>query len=507
MAGILGTKDLEYNFEIYDGVDIKEESLLFDSNDTMHLKEVNHNPALSKKVSLSVHGHSWLLYVHTNSSFQSTEGLDLPQMVAIAGTFIDILLFYVIFAIYNLQKKATKIAEQMTIEIKAKNEKAEQASKAKSEFLANMSHEIRTPLNGIIGFTDLLLTTELDSIQKQYMSAVNQSAISLLDIINDILDFSKIEAGKLELSYERTSLLELSSKIVDIVSFQANKKGLKIVLNFPTHIPRLVLVDSIRLRQILINLLGNSIKFTKQGEVELKIEIQHKNSEEEFVFRFLVKDTGIGIASENRKKIFEAFSQEDSSTTKKYGGTGLGLTISNKLLGLMGSQLQLESTLGQGSTFYFDLPLKVIKDETLQFEKPKPIHSKKINPMLSSITILVAEDNEVNMKLVVSMLKKIISNVQILEAHNGLEAVRLFQKETPDIVFMDIQMPEMNGHDATRAIRKLDKEKHVPIIALTAGALKEERDKCLAIGMDDYITKPVIKNTIQEVLGKWVLEK
>eukprot|EP01137_Pigoraptor_chileana_P013872 Opistho-2@67869 len=230
-----------------------------------------------------------------------------------------------------------------------------------------MSHEIRTPLNGVIGFVDLLMKTKLDNTQKQYMSTVFQSTNSLLDIINDILDFSKIEAGKLELSIEQYDLYKLGEQVMDIVTYQANEKGLEILLNIQSDNPRFIWVDSVRLRQVLVNLLGNAVKFTNSGEIELKIFILKTELDKNVRFRFQVRDTGVGIDPSNQQKIFTAFSQEDASTTRKFGGTGLGLTISNKLLGLMGSQLQVESEMGEGSTFFFDITLKTLEGEAVEW--------------------------------------------------------------------------------------------------------------------------------------------
>jgi PAS domain S-box-containing protein len=392
-------------------------------------------------------------------------------------------------------------AEALLIQSK---EAAESANKAKSEFLANMSHEIRTPLNGVIGYSDLLKSTPLDYSQEEYVQAIGSSARVLLEMVNDILDFSKIEAGKMELSLESTDLRLICSQALDIVRYPAEDKGLRLHLHISPEVPHFVRTDGVRLRQVLVNLLSNAVKFTAQGAVDLRVTNTGKSSKGKFLLRFEVQDTGIGIDPDNQTKIFSAFVQEDSSTTRKFGGTGLGLSISNKLLDLMGSEIQLKSTPGQGSTFWFDLHLA----DGVASQVDEGTYSKiSKTPSGEGIRLLIVEDNPINMRLARSIVRALMPQVEIREAENGYQALEIIKSEPIHLVMLDIQMPGINGYDTAKAIRKMEKSRQrIPIVAVTAGTLKGERAKCLAAGMDDYMTKPIDKAVVGDMLHRWAIK-
>jgi signal transduction histidine kinase/ActR/RegA family two-component response regulator len=405
-------------------------------------------------------------------------------------------------ALYNANNSLQAAAEQSELLVKQRTaelsqalQSAKRASVAKSDFLANMSHEIRTPMNGIIGMTELALEASTENERTEYLDIVRRSAESLLDIINDILDFSKIEAGKLSLEQIPFNLRQTVEDCFHVLKGRADDKDLQIRCIFCEHTPHHVLGDPTRLRQVLINLIGNAIKFTKEGEITIKVcQIGHE-SENRVKLNFRVTDTGIGIPAEKLDSIFEAFAQADISTTRNYGGTGLGLTITQRLVNLMGGQLSVESQAGLGSTFQFTLPYSISQQgNTTKSEAYSLVHATP------SLSILVVEDHPVNQILAKRLLMKWGHRVTLAE--NGQEALAYLNAtpESFDVILMDMQMPIMDGLEATSRIRQQDRFRQLPIVAMTANAMLGDRDLCIQAGMNDYLSKPILANDLAEKL-------
>jgi signal transduction histidine kinase/PAS domain-containing protein/ActR/RegA family two-component response regulator len=406
---------------------------------------------------------------------------------------------------YTQELEASREAERLTSlqlrqtiqELAEARSKAEVASHAKSEFLATISHEIRTPLNAILGMTDLLMESGLHGQQREDAQSISNAANLLLMLINDVLDFSKIESGHMILERIRFSLSEVIQKSIEMVRLDASRKNLALVVEFDPGLPELVIGDPARLHQVLINLLSNAVKFTHTGSVVLRAAVREVRPEST-ILRFTVTDSGIGIPREAQPRLFEPFVQADASTTRRFGGTGLGLAICRRLVEAMGGTLSLESEAGAGSTFWFDVPL-----ETADREIERPRKSVFISPELRPGKILLAEDNPINRLVAVRMIQKIGCTVQVV--HNGREAVEAALRDRYDVILLDCQMPEVDGYQAAREIRRLEgPEWRNVIVALTASALPGVREKCFDAGMDDYIAKPVSLASLHGILAKWL---
>jgi two-component system, sensor histidine kinase and response regulator len=386
----------------------------------------------------------------------------------------------------------------------AAREAALAAARAKSEFLANMSHEIRTPMNAVLGFTELTLATALSERQRDYLDKTRSAAQSLLGVLNDILDFSKIEAGKLEVAHLPFELPQVLESVRSIASLQAHAKGLPCRVELASEVPGALVGDALRLRQVLVNLYSNAVKFTQQGQVLLQVS-QVAGPPGRTRLRFEVSDTGIGMSAAEVARLFQPFTQADTSMTRRYGGTGLGLAISRQLVQLMGGQIQVRSTAGAGSTFSFELDFE---QASPGFRDPLPalpgahaLPGLSGHAGLTGLRVLLVEDNPVNQQLAQELMGSV--GVQVSLASHGGEALRCLAQATFDLVLMDVQMPEMDGYEATRRIRSQPAHASLPIIAMTAHAMASERERCLQAGMNDFLSKPFDPQALYGVLARW----
>jgi len=436
-------------------------------------------------------------FAEAEADLQRKDGTKLVAYMTAVPVKIDGKMHFAGFGIDIAARK--KAEEEMIVTL----EKAERANLAKSQFLANMSHEIRTPMNGIIGMTDLILTTDLHEEQRDYLTIVKSSTISLLRVLNDILDYSKIEAGKIELEKSVFDLKKTMNEVVDLFDIGARQKGLSLTLKIDERVPDQIVGDSVRLRQVLSNLVGNGIKFTYQGEVRIDVAVEEQ-SDQQVKIRFKVTDTGIGIGEEKLDKLFKRFSQVDESNTREFGGTGLGLAISKKLIEIMDGAVDVESKENVGSSFFFTAVFGLPEEEVADAKKEIDCTQPKQRKNAKSKKVLLAEDDEVSKKIVTIMLER--KGYKVVAVQNGMEAIAAFEDGKFDLILMDINMPYMDGYSATVIIRAKEEllNCRTPIIAMTAYALNGDREKCLDAGMDDYISKPISLEQTMNLIERYV---
>tara|TARA_R110000824_G_scaffold30961_17_gene101247 strand:- start:1808 stop:3400 length:1593 start_codon:yes stop_codon:yes gene_type:complete len=521
MAGLTKSQGKDFDIEVYDGKKPREANLIFASNSG---EAANREPLFTVTRSFPVMGQTWTVIWKSTPELEASISTKEPFLVLLGGM---ILSFAVVILMFIYARREAYVSHEVKIktgelvqkerEVSQALARAEAATAAKSTFLANMSHEIRTPMNGVIGFTQLLDDGRLDDKQQRYVQMISESGAVMMNLLNDILDISKVDAGLMKINTSPIDVRNILTSCMKLVSPTAETKQLDLIVNIDPLLPKLVIGDGLRLRQVILNLLANAVKFTKKGHVQLEanflaLEPHGTDQIGRSVITICVSDTGIGIAPDRQSAVFRPFQQADDSTARKYGGTGLGLSISNQLVHLMGGEMLLESKMLKGSKFTVRIPVEICDDEnhgdaeseTRQSDepvRPSAVRARKTK-------ILVAEDHDVNQILLSEMLTNLGFDFEIAE--NGVDAVAIVgqaeqDKNQFDLVLMDIQMPYIDGIKATEIIRNGGiSAEQLPIIALTANAYVQDIENCLAAGMQAHLAKPFSIEHLQDLIAIWV---
>jgi signal transduction histidine kinase/DNA-binding response OmpR family regulator len=495
MAGILGARRDDVAIRIFDGAREAADTLLYDSDRAAPPSDAA--PRFATRRVIQVAGRPWTMAFHSTPAFEARLQTGSARWVAVGGVLGTVLL-------------------ALMVRLLARGrERAEAASRVKSEFLANMSHEIRTPMNAIIGFSGLAMKTELSDRQRDYLTKIEASGRHLLGLINDILDLSKIEAGKVTIESAPFYLPDVIDHVTSLVAQRCADKGLALVVDVDPQVPKALVGDALRLGQVLINYANNAVKFTERGEVALRVRCERLDGDRARL-RFSVSDTGIGLTPEQQSRLFQKFQQADGSTSRKYGGTGLGLAISRQLAGLMGGEVGVDSQWGQGSTFWFTAEVGVA-DATeasavaanragatagASADAPSSGWVPGAIASLRGAQVLLVDDNELNLQVATELLQEI--GVEVHTARDGQQAIERLRGAPVDLVLMDMQMPVLDGIEATIEIREDPAHAALPIIAMTANALDEDRERCLAAGMNDHLSKPIEPKALWAALARWI---